>query len=676
VKQSKNLSFDDLKRDVVDKGLCNKCGSCVSFCTASRVGAIEMCGCNDNIPQWVDPDKCYNCGICYLICPQTQDLNEAIRDEYDWVSPAGRFSDIVTARATDKEILKVATDGGVVTSLLLYMLENNIIDGAIVSRRTGLFSREPDIVTTREGLIEAAGSSFAEAQLLDEVGQKYTDYVPIIPAVQLLGPKRTIRLAAVGTPCQILGIRKMQSLNILPSDIIHFTIGLFCMQCFAFDNLMEKGFIKKHQINPVDIKKINVKDDFRLELGSGVTVHIPFEEIEDIARPACLVCRDFANDFADISVGGLGSPDGFTTAMIRTTIAKRLFTDALNKGYLETTGMSDTEKAGISKLIGTYVTKKQERTKIKLEELDKFDYIDDIIAKTSNSTLENTDFLSPTDIDNLCSECENLNRHLSWVIGFVSHELSNTIGTTLMNISALANPEISSRITDEKKKKMLFAAIGSMKLMQDMLRNYLASSKVNNGQLSFSPNVIDLGKDIIEKVIRRLETSLRIKEMKFVCNNCKGLQVECDLPLIRICINNLINNAIKYGTEKTTIQASVKEWNGGFEFTIRNEGIGIPKDKLVAVFDEFSRFDSLGIGGTGLGLFLVKKIASMHGGEIFANGGFIIDNEFVTYDIIDKNPDKFDVDFENKASRKFATFTLRIPGREQAENNPKNVGGK
>ena len=225
--------------------------------------------------MWVDPNKCYHCGICYLICPQTYDLNEEIRQEYDWVPPAGRYSDIVSARATDKDILDAATDGGVVTSLLAYMLENDIIDGAIVSRRTGLFNREAEIATTREALIEAAGSSFSESQHLNQVGEKYTDYVPIIPAVQLLGPRRSIRLAAVGTPCQILAIRKMQSLNILPSDIIHFTVGMFCMQCFAFDTLMDKKFVKKHLINPESIRKINVKEDFRLELDSGLTVHIP-----------------------------------------------------------------------------------------------------------------------------------------------------------------------------------------------------------------------------------------------------------------------------------------------------------------------------------------------------------------------------------------------------------------
>lgn len=359
--QNDKLSFDDLIQNVIDKGLCNNCGACVSFCTACRVGAIQMCDCEENIPQWVDPDLCYKCGICYLICPQTQELNEKIREEFDWKPPIGRYRDIFIAQATDIEILEVATDGGVVTALLWYMLENDIIDGAIVSRRTGLFSREPAIAKNREELIDAAGSAFAEAQHLDKIGQKYTNYVPIVSTVQKIKPKRQIRIAAVGTPCQILAIRKMQALNILPSDIIHFTVGLFCMQCFAFDNLMEKEFIKKHHITPTDIAKMNVKENFRLELKSGVSIHIPFNEIEDIARPACLFCEDFANDFADVSVGGLGSPDGYTTTMIRSTFAKQVFTDALNQKYIKVCKLSDTEQTTIGKTIETFADKKKKR---------------------------------------------------------------------------------------------------------------------------------------------------------------------------------------------------------------------------------------------------------------------------------------------------------------------------
>lgn len=666
----KTLNFDNLKREVVDKGNCNNCGACVSFCTASRVGAIQMCGCRDNIPQWVDPHKCYNCGICYLICPQTENLNEKMRETYDWTPPAGKFTDVVSAQSTDIEILEAATDGGVVTGLLLYMLENNIIDGAIVSKRTGLFNREPDIATTRESLIEAAGSNYVEAQHLDKIGQKYTNYVPIIPAVQLLGPKRSLRIAAVGTPCQIQAIRKMQILNILPADIIHFTIGLFCMQCFAFDNLMEKSFIKKHKISPSDIKKVNVKENFRLKLKSGVSIHIPFEDIEDIARPACLLCKDFANDFADISVGGLSSPEGYTTTVIRSTFARKIFTDAVNTGYIDTIDLSDTEKESIANSITSFVSKKKERAARKKSELDNYDYIDEIIAKTSGEEIDSSNFAKKWNLENACNECERLNRNLNWVIDFVSHELCNTLSTTLLNISAIADPAVAKHISEEKRSSMLASAVGSMKLMQDMLRNYLASSKMKGGQLDFETSEVDFCEDILDKVVKRLESSFELKKLRLHIDCPKDLIVHCDKTLTRIAINNLINNAIKYSTPETDVVISVSKWENGFEFVISNEGIGIPKEKLRDIFAEFSRFDTSGVVGTGLGLFLVDRIASMHNGEIRANAGYIIDDNFVTYNTIDCSPDDYSIDPNGDDVRKFAVFTLRIPGR--GENQTKN----
>jgi coenzyme F420 hydrogenase subunit beta len=57
--------------------------------------------------------------------------------------------------------------------------------------------------------------------------------------------------------------------------------------------------------------------------------------IHDFARPACLRCTEFANDFADISVGGLGSPDGYTTVLIRTDTGQGAYQTALKLRYIE-----------------------------------------------------------------------------------------------------------------------------------------------------------------------------------------------------------------------------------------------------------------------------------------------------------------------------------------------------
>jgi coenzyme F420 hydrogenase subunit beta len=170
----------------------------------------------------------------------------------------------------------------------------------------------------------------------------------------------------------------MQVLRILPADVVTFVVGLFCMQSFALNELMEKEFARKHQMDMRDVAKVNIKDDFVLKMKSGITMHIPLDEIETIARPACLACVDFANVYSDIAVGGLGSPDGYTTTLIRTIGGKRVFTDAVRRGYIEERrgegrgkgrDAERAERARILGLIETAAEKKRSRGEKRLSQL-------------------------------------------------------------------------------------------------------------------------------------------------------------------------------------------------------------------------------------------------------------------------------------------------------------------
>jgi len=79
---------------------------------------------------------------------------------------------------------------------------------------------------------------------------------------------------------------------------------------------------------------MNIKEDLILTLHNQRNIHIDFEELGDITRAACYACRDFSNVYADISFGGLGSHDGFTSTVIRTKIGEEIYNSALKEGYL------------------------------------------------------------------------------------------------------------------------------------------------------------------------------------------------------------------------------------------------------------------------------------------------------------------------------------------------------
>jgi coenzyme F420 hydrogenase subunit beta len=286
-----------------------------------------------------------------MICPSTTELDVEVEKRLGWRPPIGVYETIGSARAADPSVREVATDGGVVTALLLYMLDNHLIDGAIVSRKTSILSREPMIATTREELIAAAGSHFGGSSHLEELGDHYTTYSPTLSAVKGLRSGSLNRVAMVGTPCQIRTVRKMQTLGILPAHIVTFSIGLFCIENFAFDEPGRRKLEARLQAEvgrPVrfeDIDKLNIKEDLIVSLSDGVdtertmTVHLPLEELEEMARPACLACTDFANDYADLSAGGLGSPAGYTTILVRTPAGSRILGAATSRGYIEAKGV-------------------------------------------------------------------------------------------------------------------------------------------------------------------------------------------------------------------------------------------------------------------------------------------------------------------------------------------------
>ena len=364
-------TFKDLVAEVQERGICGKCGGCVSFCSAGEFNALGIE--EDGTPKWVDEDKCLKCGICYLICPQITVLNRELREKHNWKPPIGPYLSLASARATNRRIREVGTDGGVVTSLLTYALKKHLIQAAIVSRKVGPFRRQPVMVTEAEELIEAAGSHFEESLHLDEIGKRYSTFSPTVREVRSLGRGNLQKIGLVGTPCQIYTIRKMQLLNVIPSDLVSLTIGLFCMENFSFDSKARRRLEKRLKTELTGVKKLNIKDDVIVTTDKNETIHLPFDVVDEVARPACFACPDFANDYADISCGGLGSPDGYTTVVIRTPTGEKVYNGARQARAVKELSLRRKEQLKLHKTemmakIVSFTRRKKERARRRLGE--------------------------------------------------------------------------------------------------------------------------------------------------------------------------------------------------------------------------------------------------------------------------------------------------------------------
>jgi coenzyme F420 hydrogenase subunit beta len=370
-------TFRDLQEEVVGRGVCGKCDACTAFCSAGKLGALAVG--EDGFPHYVDATKCLVCGICYLICPLTTDLDAEVRRRYRWRLPIGAYQSMTSVRATREAVRMTDADGGVMASLLLYLLENYLIQGAVLSRRTTAFGGEPVIAATTKDIVSVA-SSDSDCSGMDEFKGDATTYSPLLSAVKDLASPNELGnaslscVALVGTPCQIRTIRKMQCLGVMPAQAIGYTIGLFCMGHLNLDVVGRKKLEDRLDIDLSDVDRLDVAEDLCVSLSDGSTLRVPFDVIGDTARPACLACAEFASDYADISIGGLGSPDGYSTILVRTEKGSRMYNGALSQGYIQERDMGGptelrSEKTRMVASIVAYARRKREHGEARLKEM-------------------------------------------------------------------------------------------------------------------------------------------------------------------------------------------------------------------------------------------------------------------------------------------------------------------
>ena len=190
--QDKKKTFDDLKKDVIDTGLCVSCGTCEAVCP---INVIEL---QDGVPKLVG--KCIECSICYADCPSASfDIDEMdkrvfgrTRNEKEKLT--GIYQAAYIARATSTDIQEHAQDGGVVTALVSQFIDDGG-DGVIVAglEEDKIWVPKPIIAKTRDEVVKAAGT-------------KYTTSPSMVGLKQAVKEEKLQKVAIVGTTCQMRGL--------------------------------------------------------------------------------------------------------------------------------------------------------------------------------------------------------------------------------------------------------------------------------------------------------------------------------------------------------------------------------------------------------------------------------------------------------------------------------------
>lgn len=332
-------SYIDLEKEVWDADLCSGCGACIAVCPADAL--YFETGTDSAKPKSNGYCKAaiddVPCGACYEVCPRIGEQPESIFGDYLKITAAKAEFDIPRKQS-----------GGAVTALLANALDTGLVD-AVVTVTEDPWTLKPHsmVITKSEALINEAGS-------------RYNWWVPLVSALkEAVVNKKYRNIAVVGVPCVVQAVRKMLETDhdlVRPyKDSIRFVIGLFCTESFDYEKLIAGKLKSEYALEPMKVCRIDVKGKLEITLNDGTQYVIPLAELEDTVRPGCHVCTDFTALKADISAGAVGSPNGYTTLIVRTLVGQHLLESAVANGKLS---LGDELKLGIIEKLGA---KKLER---------------------------------------------------------------------------------------------------------------------------------------------------------------------------------------------------------------------------------------------------------------------------------------------------------------------------
>ena len=310
--------------ETVDNNLCTRCGVCYSVCPQHCINFDEQ-----SYPC-IDKDSCTECGLCHSVCPGVEfDFRQYYENMYGLKNPVeapqGYFKKAFIANSNVKIIRDRASSGGIVTQILVYLLREKIVDAVVLvsDNEHDPTSPIPKIARTENEIIAGAGSKYS-----------------VVPVSKILNElkKTGEKFAFVGLPCQIHGLRKLESFDKKLSNNLQLVIGLACNTTLEVDAI--KDLLWRKGIDESKVKQIIHRDGMfpgkpTVILKDGHSIPLLDYGMTDAfgrlrlmyAPPRCLLCSDYSAEFADISVadimlrkkdGRYLFPEGRTVTLCRT----------------------------------------------------------------------------------------------------------------------------------------------------------------------------------------------------------------------------------------------------------------------------------------------------------------------------------------------------------------------
>ncbi len=343
------LGSKELMEQVRSKGLCTTCGACVDICPyhQSHKGRIALTF-DCDIAQ----------GQCFAVCPQTEfdanELSELMFQVPFQNLPLGHYRSVKSAKATDKIIKGNFQNGGTVSALMMFALEEKWIDSAVLTGSKELVP-EPVMADSSEDIAKCGTTKYMATPTLSLVNKSARE-----------GRKK---LGVVGTGCQMKASASIRSNPMNKDeykDAIALSLGLFCTWSLDTREFLDylKSRVGREQVISMDVPPPPA-EIFVIKTENG-ELELPLSEIREMTQEACATCPDMTAEWADVSVGAFEGKPGWNTVIIRSQKGEEWVNAAVEAGYLV---LDDLPDESLDHLIQGAGNKKKRADNAKHEEV-------------------------------------------------------------------------------------------------------------------------------------------------------------------------------------------------------------------------------------------------------------------------------------------------------------------
>jgi signal transduction histidine kinase len=191
----------------------------------------------------------------------------------------------------------------------------------------------------------------------------------------------------------------------------------------------------------------------------------------------------------------------------------------------------------------------------------------------------------------------------------ITHELKTPVAVTKLNLETL----LKRKLTEEQQQRLISITLQEAERLNSLCNNLLLTGQIEGGGYQLINEKIKLD-ELVNDCIHGFR--VRFPDRDILSSVSENIYFSGDQLMLQMAINNLLDNAIKYSDKKQKIEIVLKKRDGLVSLLIKDEGGGISDQEKQNVFKKFYRVGNLNAKGTGLGLYLTKRIVEQYNGRI------------------------------------------------------------